>query len=250
MVRVSDAARRIVQDRTFLSTSKVNESITEFVERTGRRPDEWSPDWEAAYNIKPTEQIPILLDSAKTGELRFERARWSLVPGWSKTLKLKIPTFNARAEGIMDKPTWRGPVKSHRAIVPATGFYEWTGERGSKTLWFMSNPDGAVLGLAGLYSWWRDHTKDDEDPDRWILTATILTSDAVHTLEGIHDRNPVILPEELWSHWLDPTVTGDQALVDEAVRAGVAQAEALRIDQVAPFGLKDDGPQLIHPVSA
>lgn len=57
----------------------------------------------------------------------------------------------------------------------------------------------------------------------------------------------MILPEELWSHWLDPTVTGDQALVDEAVRAGIAQAEALRIDQVAPFGLKDDGPKLIWP---
>ena len=141
----------------FAVDDKVNESITEFVELTGRRPAEWSPDWAAAYNIKPTEQIPILLDSAKTGELRFERARWSLVPGWSKTLKLKIPTFNARTEGIMDKPTWRGPVKSHRAIVPATGFYEWTGERGSKTPWFMSSPDGAMLGLAGLYSWWRDH---------------------------------------------------------------------------------------------
>ncbi|MGN8027909.1 hypothetical protein [Microbacterium sp. 22242] len=49
-----------------------------------------------------------------------------------------------------------------------------------------------MLGLVGLYSWWCDHTKDDEDPDRWILTATTLTSDVVHTLEGVHDRNPVI----------------------------------------------------------
>ncbi len=226
---------------------KVNEQITEFVERTGRRPEEWAPNWEAAYNIAPTEQIPVLIDSAKTGELRFETAHWSLVPPWSKSLKLKFPTFNARAEGILEKNTWRKPVQSHRAIILARGFYEWTGPKGSKQPWFMSHPDGALVGMAGLYSWWRDHSKDDDDPDRWVLTATILTSDAVHTLEDIHDRNPVILPEEMWLHWIDPSVVGDQTLVDEAVRAGVAEAEQLRIDQVRPFGARDDGPELIQP---
>ena len=76
---------------------KVNAEITEFVEATGRRPEEWSPDWEADYNIAPTDDIPVLIDSAKTRELRFERAHWSLVPSWSDTLQLKFPTFNARA---------------------------------------------------------------------------------------------------------------------------------------------------------
>lgn len=228
---------------------RVNAEITEFVTRTGRRPDEWAPDWESAFNIAPTEDIPVLLDSAKTGELRFERARWSLVPAWSPTLKPKFPTFNARAEGMAEKNTWKKPLQTHRAIVLARGFYEWTGEKGHKTPWFMSNPDGALLGFAGLYSWWPDPSKDADDPDRWTLTATIVTSDSVKTLAGIHDRNPVILPEDLWLHWIDPTITGDQALVDEAVRAGVTEAEHLRIDQVRPFTAKDDGPQLIEAVS-
>ncbi len=229
---------------------RVNAEITEFVTRTGRRPDEWAPDWEPSFNIAPTEDIPILLDSAKTGELRFERARWSLVPAWSPTLKLKYPTSNARAEGMVTKSTWRKPLQTHRAIVLARGFYEWTGEKGAKTPWFMSDPDGALLGFAGLYSWWPDPAKNADDPDRWTLTATIITSDAVHTLADIHDRNPVILPEDLWLHWIDPTITGDQDLVDEAVRAGVAQAEQLRIDQVRPFTAEDDGPHLIAPVDA
>lgn len=231
-------------------SDSVNEQITEFVSLTGRRPDEWSPSWEASYNIAPTQPIPLLIDSAKTGELRFETARWSLVPSWSKTLKLPYATHNAKAEGLTEKATWRGPVKSHRAIVLATGFYEWTGAKGSKTPWFMSHPDGALMGFAGLYSWWPDPTKDKDDPERWTLTATIVTSDAVQTLAGIHDRNPVILPEDMWLHWLDPTIAGDQTLVDEAVRAGVAEAEQLRIDQVRPFGIREDGPQLIEPVEA
>lgn len=232
----------------FAASDSVNEAITEFVTRTGRRPEEWNPQWESTYNIAPTEQIPLLLDSAKTGQLRFERARWSLVPAWSKTLKLKFPTFNARAEGMAEKNTWRKPLQSHRAIVLARGFYEWTGERGSKTPWFMSHPEGDLMGFAGLYSWWPDPTKDAEDPERWTLTATIVTSSAVETISGIHDRNPVILREDMWLHWIDPTISGDQAFVDEAVRAGVAEAEQLRIDQVRPFGVKDEGPQLIEAV--
>ncbi len=228
---------------------KVNAEITDFVQRTGRRPDEWRADWESAYNIAPTEDIPVLIDSAKDRELRFERAHWSLVPSWSDTLKLKYPTFNARAEEIMTKSTWRKPVESHRAIVLARGYYEWQGPKGHKTPYFIRYPDGQLMGFAGLYSWWRDHSKADDDPDRWVLTATILTSDAVQTLADIHDRNPVILPEQMWEHWIDPSIVGDQALVDEAVRAGVAEAETLRFDEVQPFKVGDDGPELIEPVA-
>lgn len=88
-------------------------------------------------------------------------------------------------------------------------------------------------------------TDSSDDPDPWTLTATIVTSDSVKTLTGIHDCNPVILPEDLRMHWTDPTVTGGQALVDEAVRAGFTEAEQLRIDQVRPFTAKDDGPELL-----
>lgn len=228
---------------------KVNAEITDFVDRTGRRPEEWTTDWEAAYNIAPTEDIPLLLDSPKDRQLRFARARWSLVPPWSTTLKVKIPTFNARAEGITEKATWRKPVAAHRAIVLARGYYEWQGEKGHKTPYFIRYPDDQLMGFAGLYSWWRDPDKAEDDPDRWVLTATILTSDAVQTLADIHDRNPVILPESMWLHWIDPSVVGDQALVDDAVAAGVAEASQLRFDKVAPLKAADDGPQLIQPVA-
>ena len=224
----------------------VNDEITEFVERTGRRPEEWRADWEADYNIAPTDDIPVLIDSEKTRELRFERAHWSLVPSWSETLKPKFPTFNARAEDIAQKSTWRKPVQSHRAIVLARGYYEWQGPKGHKTPYFIRYPDGQLMGFAGLYSWWRDRSKADDDPERWVLTATILTSDAVQTLSDIHDRNPVPLPRELWDHWIDPTVVGDQALVDEAVRAALPVADALVFDRVGP--VVGDGPELIRPV--
>lgn len=65
---------------------KANEQINEFAKSTGRHPEESAPTWESSHNIAPTEDIQQLLDSVKTGKLRFGRARSSSVPGWSKSL--------------------------------------------------------------------------------------------------------------------------------------------------------------------
>ncbi|MGO4383370.1 SOS response-associated peptidase [Specibacter sp. RAF43] len=77
---------------------------------------------EPGWNIKPTTRVPVVLESAKgDGETvrRLEPARWSLTPSYSKELKTKFATFNARAETAAEKATFRGSVKSKRAILPA-----------------------------------------------------------------------------------------------------------------------------------
>lgn len=230
----------------FALDDKVNTLIEEFVAEGGD-----FREWMPSFNIPPTATIPVLVeaklrDSEEYGR-RLEPARWGLVPGWSKELKTKFPTFNARAEGLAEKATWKGPLKTHRAIVPMRGWYEWTGERGSKMPHFIHHPDGELLGVAGLYSWWRDHSKADDDETRWTLTATILTSDAVDELVGIHDRSPVPLPRDLWDWWLDPSLVGDQAMVDEAVKAALPLAEQLEIRTVRPFKVGEEGPGIIDP---
>ncbi|MFJ8896683.1 SOS response-associated peptidase family protein, partial [Leifsonia sp. NPDC102414] len=70
----------------------------------------------------------------------------------------------------------------------------------------------------------------------------------VRTLADIHDRNPVILPQEMWLHWIDPTVIGDQALVDDAVAAGVAEASTLEAYHVAKLPFDADSPELTQPI--
>ena len=227
---------------------ETDELITEFVAEGGDFRD-WRPGW----NIKPTQTIPVLLDSAKGGEdvvRRLEPARWSLTPHWSKELRTKFPTFNARSETLTEKATWRGPVKSHRAIIPATGYYEWqTFANGKKIPHFIRDPSGAPLMLAGLYSWWRDRSKPDGDPDEWTLTATILTSDAVDELLHIHDRNPVMLPEDWWDQWLDPDEDGSKEFVAAAVQAALPIARSLQVYEVAPLPTKSIGAHLIEPVN-
>src|SRR5689334_17600684 len=80
-----------------------------------------------SYNIAPTSQVGIVLDSAKTDPptRRLEPARWGLVPSWAKDVKVGARAFNARSEELEDKPMFRQALIKRRAIVPATGYYEW-----------------------------------------------------------------------------------------------------------------------------
>ena len=202
-----------------------------------------------SWNIRPTDPIDVVIDTAKDDAprvRRLEAARWSLTPSFSPTLKMKGPTFNARSESAGEKSMFRNSVRSKRALIPASGYYEWHTEGKVKTPYFI-HPREGMIGFAGLYSWWRDRSKADDDPDRWVLTATILTMDAVGGLRDIHPRTPVILPARWWDDWLDPAIEGDQALVDAAVAAAIPAAEALELREVAPL-TNDDRAELINPL--
>lgn len=210
-------------------------------------------DWRPGYNIRPTDTVATVIRSS-TGSgnsiRRLEPARWSLTPSWSKTLKTSYPTFNARSEGITEKATWRACVRQQRALVVADGYYEWQTDPITKlkTPYYLSPADGQLLAFAGLYNWWKNPALSDGDPRQWILTTTILTSDAVDELVHIHDRNPVPLPRGWWDRWLDPSVIGDQGLVDAAVEAALPVAEKLDVRRVAPLPPNGDGADLIRQV--
>jgi putative SOS response-associated peptidase YedK len=96
--------------------------------------------------------------------------------------------------------------------------------------------------LAGLYSWSKDHSKADDDPTLWALTAEILTSSAVDELLHIHDRNPVPLLRDWWDDWLNPELVGDRYFVDAAIQAALPVAAALIVVEVIPLPSKGDGP--------
>ncbi len=215
-----------------------------------------------SWNVRPTDPIAIVLDSVKktasgrspdesTRVRRLESARWSLTPSFSKTLAMRGPTFNARSETAATKSMFASAVKSKRAIIPASGYYEWKTQGKTKTPFYIHpGPGGAgedTIAFAGLYSWWRDAARADDDPARWVLTATILTMDAMGPLRDIHDRTPVTLPRSWWDDWLDPSIEGDQTMVDAAVSASVAEAQQLRVHEVAPVR-GDDRAGLINPL--
>ena len=124
--------------------------------------------------------------------------RWGLVPSWAKDPSIGSRMINARGETVANKPSFRGPFRSRRCLIPADGFYEWAkGEGGTKQPYYVTLREKRPLAFAGLWEHW-------EDPDgAAIESCTIITTQANEVLADIHERMPVILHRADYDRWLD-----------------------------------------------
>lgn len=212
---------------------------------------------EPSYNVAPTARVGIVLDSAKTEPptRRLEAARWGLVPAWAKDVSVGARAFNARSEEVEQKPMFRRALEKRRAIVPTSGYYEWkqvTGLDGKvqKIPHYIHPADGSPLYMAGLYEWWKDPAKGDDDPDRWLLSFTILTRDAIGRLGSIHDRMPLFMEADFADAWLDPTTDNVGDILDAAIDAAPDVAATLddHVVSRAVGNVRNDSAALIEPV--
>lgn len=150
-------------------------------------------------------------------------------------------TFNARAESVTDKPMFRNAFRERRCIIPASGFYEWTGPKNQRQPHFFTRADGSpVMGFAGLWERWRDRASNED-----ILSCTIIVCDANAWMERYHDRMPVILEKD-FDRWIDGSL-GPEALT-------CAAEDTLRSWPVSPrlnrTGVGDDDPTIIEAAPA
>ncbi len=144
---------------------------------------------------------------SESGQPEWAMLRWGLVPFWSKTAKTKSVMINARAEGIEQKPSFRGPIKHRRCIVPASGFYEWLRKSdGGKQPYFIRPRDAGCFAFAGIWDHWQG-----EDGEI-IESCAIITTEANSVLRDLHDRMPVILAAVDVVAWLDAATGKKEAL--------------------------------------
>jgi putative SOS response-associated peptidase YedK len=137
--------------------------------------------------------------------------RWGLVPSWSKNPSEGSRLFNARAETIATKASFRTAFEKHRGLIPVDGFYEWRKVPGrGRQPHFFQRADGTPMAFAGLFAFWRDQGRTEDDPDAWIRSCTIVTTTAGPDMDGIHDRMPVVLDPEVFDVWLDPDGDGNE----------------------------------------
>jgi putative SOS response-associated peptidase YedK len=178
-------------------------------DRDDRDEDEPPPSW----NVAPTDTVegvrvrrPKENDTsspALTPSRVLTPYRWGLIPSWAKDPTAGNRLFNARAETVATKASFRTAFAKHRILVPADGFYEWHKlEDGIRQPYYFTRTDGAPLAFAGLAEWWRDPAAPRDAPG--IRSCTIITTAAGHDMDGIHDRMPVILSPDTFDVWLDP----------------------------------------------
>ncbi len=153
-------------------------------------------DFPPRYNIAPTQPIVVIRQGARVDREGL-LMRWGLIPGWVKDPKGFATLINARAETVAEKPSFRAAFRHRRCLIPADGFYEWTGSAGAKQPHLIRLKTRALFAFAGLFETWMGLDGSEID------TATIITTAANADVATIHDRMPVILPETEFAAWLD-----------------------------------------------
>lgn len=212
------------------------------------------------HNMAPTKQAPVVLTRVPKGEsdpLRQLRLlTWGLVPSWAKETKVGLRMTNARAETLLDKSSFAKAAASRRCIVPAAGWYEWQPSpvakdskgKPRKQPFFIHRGDEEPVAFAGLYEFWRDRgIVDNDDPDAWLTTFTIITTGADPGMDRIHDRQPLVLERGDWQRWLDPELTDVDGIVDllEFSQPGRFAAHPI---STAVNATRNNGPGLLTPV--
>ena len=242
------------------ASSRDPEEIVEEFEIHTALPPRIEPD----YNVAPTKEVyavverPPRRESPDEPELPAQRqlrvVTWGLVPSWAKDPKIGSRMINARMETVAEKPAYRRAFERRRAILPADGYYEWyeTAEttksgKSRKQPFFIRPKDGSILAMAGLYELWRDQSRADDDPTRWLWTCTVITTDAEDDLGRIHDRMPLMLTPDKYAAWLDP----DNRETDDLL--GLLQPAAPGLLEAYPVAtlvsnVANNGPELVEPL--
>ena len=233
------------------------------------------------FNVAPTKPVVVVLertpkpDDAAVSEETAATAdepgvvepvrqlrvvRWGLVPSWAKDPSIGSRMINARAETAASKPSYRRAFAHRRCLIPADGFFEWQapdpddphvrrGKTGKpvKQPYYAYPRDGASLPMAGLYEFWRDPTRKDDDPDAWLVTCTVLTTDATDDFAAIHDRMPMVVAPDQWDAWLDPYLTDVDEVAGLLLPAGALDLEVYPVSTKVN-DVRNNGPHLIDQV--
>lgn len=151
--------------------------------------------YQPSWNIAPSQLIPAIIHH--DGKNLLVGFRWGLIPSWSKDPSIAEKMFNARAETVDKKPSFRDAFKKRRCLIVADGFYEWKKEGNKRMPLYYYLKSGRPFGFAGLYETWLSPDKKE------IKTCIIITTAANELIAPVHDRMPVILSGDQEKIWLN-----------------------------------------------
>lgn len=146
-------------------------------------------EFQPRLNVFPKQTIPVIIPGSRILDLY----RWGLIPSWAKDIKIGNKLANARAETLIEKPSFRDSFIKRRCLVLASGFYEWDKNKHQYLIQLKSQK---IFAFAGLWSHWKD------EKNNIIKSCTIITCEPNKEIQKIHNRMPVILDPEDYDKWL------------------------------------------------
>lgn len=198
-----------------------------------------APELAPSFNLPPSRPAYVVGYNHHARRRGLAAMSWGFVPRWwKKSLREAARPINATAEGVAEKPTFRDSFRSRRCLVPVAGFFEWEKRSGTKVPHWLHPADDGAFALAGVWNYW---------PPEKLHSFAVVTTTPNELVRPLHDRMPVILPEEQWGEWLDPRTPLD------AVRSLLVPfpAERMRAFPVSRLvnSPKNDGPELVTPAA-
>ena len=143
-------------------------------------------EYEQNFNVAPQAPAPCIIDN------NLVIANWGYFPDWLKSQSNPRPLFNTRYESLLEKKTFTSAFKNSRCLIPISGWYEWKEEDGIIQPYYFFDTSQSLLFAAGLY--WNRSSGDIE--------TSIITREAVDSLQVIHNRSPLLLTSEQRDIWL------------------------------------------------
>jgi putative SOS response-associated peptidase YedK len=145
-------------------------------------------------NLAPRQAAPILRYGAHGLEAIMRT--WGFTPNWNQATRAG-DLINARAETLLERPTFRGDVRSRRCIAPISGWYEWTGPKRQRIPYHLASSDERILTVAGILYELSDGSQ----------RLVIVTTRPQPEIAFLHDRMPLLLDDQSWRRWLEPELT-------------------------------------------
>ncbi len=188
------------------------------------------------FNIAPSQPIAVVTLEEGSGVCRL--MRWGLIPSWVKDPRSFALLFNARADSVLEKPSFRNAFRRRRCLVPSDGFYEWQASGDRKRPFFIHPAGGGPVAFAGIWESWSGPNGEELD------TVAIITTEASADLRALHDRMPVVIAPEAFDMWLDCAHVDAQTAASLLVPASQGFFAFHEVSQ-AVNRAASDGPELI-----
>lgn len=127
--------------------------------------------------------------------------RWGMIPVGRKNARgrpVMGTLINARSETVFAKSAFEGV---RRCLVPANGWYEWTGATRRKIAWRIAPKGGGLIAFAGIYDVWRAPGGIE------VAQVATVTCPPSADVRDIHHRMGVIVAPRDFAIWLDGSET-------------------------------------------
>ncbi|SMH29777.1 SOS response-associated peptidase [Mesorhizobium australicum] len=163
-------------------------------------------DLPEADDIRINDLAPVMRATANDNEVELTPMNFGLPSDQPK----RGPVFNYRSDG-------RNFSNSRRCLIPASGFFEFTGTKYPKAKHRFTLNGAPFLAIAGI---WR------EAQGNHAASFAMLTTEPGLDIKPYHDRQVVVLRPDDWKEWLH--LTKPEAELLRPLSAGSLAVETVR----------------------